>query len=76
MFMISFYIVYIEEKNHQRLHHGEPTIGIHPVFSGPQLVFGIAPPGTGKTAVVSHILPEAQGFEKAVGCHSRYWGKS
>eukprot|EP00439_Symbiodinium_sp_Y106_P022864 s1523_g2.t2 len=23
---------------------------------GPQLVFGIAPPGTGKTAVVSHIL--------------------
>ena len=26
------------------------------LLRGPQLVFGIAPPGTGKTAVVSHIL--------------------
>ena len=44
------------------------TVGVvfllHPAADekpGPQLVFGIAPPGTGKTAVVSHILPEAQG---------------
>ena len=58
MFMISFYIVYIEQ-NHQRFmvnQRNSPCFFRTPIGS-----LASHTPGTGKTAVVSHILPEAQG---------------